>query len=336
MAIEIDEGSSRRHHTVPRFLLRRFADREGNLSRFDMTGDVPVSGRVNAKSATVVEDFYVLDTVSRRYDIEERETIARLEDNAAKVLRRLWNAEDLTSVWPLSAGDRNAMCAFLTSLVLRTPRFRRHTQEVAENWLKQEDRDIHPIDLFRSGVITGEPEVLAAVRRHYGVWTADEDAPPNFHAEMFRQYFNPLSKHLWDQRWILMRSDEPFLAISDNPVVLLSNLGGDSEPNFHSLDFNQSRASFTPLGRNLLLFTDWHPAEVLRRTRLNGDMVTALSAEHAKFALAMLLANADRHVFCHPEDDVIRRLFSDAGYPSKRTGGRSTTVRRDGHRGVDT
>lgn len=314
VAIQIDEGASRRHHTVPRFLLRRFADRQGNLKRFDVAGDVPVSGHVNAKSATVVEDFYVLDTVTRRYDVEERETISRLEDDAAKVLRRLWDTEDLDSVWPLSEKDRNAMCAFLASLVLRTPRFRRQTQEAAENWLKRQDRDLHPIDMFRSGVITGEPETLAAVRRRYGLWTAEEDAPPNFHAEMFRQYFNPLSKHLWDQRWILMRSDQPFLAISDNPVALISNLDGDSEPNFHSLDFIRSRASFTPLGRNLVLFTDWHPAEVLHRARLNGDMVVPFSPGRAKFALTMLVANADKHVFCHPEDHFVEHLFSDAGY----------------------
>ncbi|WP_336633326.1 MULTISPECIES: DUF4238 domain-containing protein [unclassified Microbacterium] len=108
---------------MPRFLLRSFADERGNLRRFDISGDVTRAGRVNAKIATVVEDFYVIDSLTARYDIEKRENISRLEDGGAKILHRLCAANDLANVWPLSECDRGALCSFLASLVLRTPSF---------------------------------------------------------------------------------------------------------------------------------------------------------------------------------------------------------------------
>jgi hypothetical protein len=129
---------------------------------------------------------------------------------------------------------------------------------------------------------------------------------------VFRNNFNSLAQHLWGQRWILMRAEQPFFSISDNPVALLSNIARGVEPAFHTVDFMASRASFTALGRDLLLFTDWHPAELLRRATANGDTVISFDPDRARFALSMLIANSDRYVFSHPHDDVTHNLFASA------------------------
>lgn len=296
---------------IPQFLLRRFAANRSVMKRFDVTLENLVGSRIHVKSATRERDLYVLDGLGKSYDYDERVVMGDLDDRAAKVLNRLWSADDLESVWPLSDHDRGALAQFLASLVLRTPRYRRHSQAIAEQSLADPDRLPLAIDLFRNGVITSESFPIKSVRRYFGVWMEGEEAPANFHAQVFRDHLNPLSKHLFEQRWILMRTPSPYFLLSDNPVALIDKTQAVEGFEYCSVNFLRSRAAFVALDRDLVLAIDWHPMETLRRTKDFGDQVVDFHENHARRSFGILLGNADRHVFSHPDDMHIERVIEE-------------------------
>lgn len=311
MITGVSGQTSKGHHVIPQFLLRRFAADRSVLKQFDVTSENLTGSRVHVKSATKEDNFYVLDGLHGSYDYDEREIMGKLDDRAAKVLHRLWGATDLASVWPLDDADRVTLAQFLAALVLRTPRFRRHSQSVAEHVLRDPDRHPLAIDLFRNGVITSESLPIEIIRKYYGVWLEGEPAPPNFHAQVLRDHLNPLGQHLFEQRWILMRTPHPQFFLSDNPVALVDEIPRDALPRYRGLDFIASKASMVALDRGLLLVTEWHPMEKLRRAKDFGDQCTDFHEGLARMACGVLLGNADRRVFSHPDDVIIETFVSE-------------------------
>lgn len=84
---------AKRHHTVPKFYLRRFADEGGTIERIGKT----TSDRqlIPVKRATVEVDFYTVETDDGPSDIIEQH-LSKIESLAASALRRLDRGDEPT------------------------------------------------------------------------------------------------------------------------------------------------------------------------------------------------------------------------------------------------
>jgi hypothetical protein len=303
---------SHNHHTVPQFWLRQFADSLGFLKEVDVPLDISTElniRRMHVRQATVERDLYVLDSWFETHDVDERQIFGPLEAKAGRILATLRNAQDLSSVWPLTERERNHLARFLAASVIRTPKYRQHAQLDLEQRVARKDRPLHPIDLYRSGVIVGDPDDMARLGRTKGLWKADDLAPSNVQSDYMRAEIPKLSKHIFNQRWVLMRAPEATFVLSDNPVALLT-----TEPlTLHTLDSLKSRMSFTALSRELLLITQWHPSDVLATMPLNGDGIIPFEAQRAVKARAVMIANAHAHFYEHPDDSIAEDLWVRRG-----------------------
>ena len=303
---------SHHHHTVPQFWLKEFADTDKFFKRFKAPGGELIGKRVHVRNATTVDDLYVLDTWSATHDIDEQKIMSPIEREAAKALRPLWDAEDLSTVWPLTDRARNDLAAFLALSVIRTPKYRHDAQIDMEHQVMKSDRPLDFIDLFRSGVIVGDPDDLMRLGRTRGVWREGDQAPSNVQSDYMRAELPKLTRHLFYQRWVLMQAPVPTFVISDNPVALTGQPMTYAGPTFYSVNSRDSRMSITALSRTLLLITDWHPETVLAGLHLNGDGVIPFDAERAGLARATLIINAHREFFEHPDDHIIEDLLARA------------------------
>lgn len=297
------------HHTVPKFWLKQFADSQGFLKEFDVPKDVQnelTKRRKHIRRATVEKDLYVLDSWFATHDIDEREIFGPLEDRAAKVLGTLRNAQDLSRVWPLPDQERNDLARFLAASVIRTQKYREHAQLDLEQQSARKDRPLDAIDLFRSGVILGEPDDMARLGRRYGLWQEGDKAPSNVQSNYMRAEIPKLSRHLFNQRWVLMRTPDPEFVLSDNPVALLTT----EPPTLHTLSALESRMSFAALSRTLILITEWHPVDVLSKLPMFGDGVIPFDRQRAGMAAWTLISNAHAHFYEHPDDRVVEDVWA--------------------------
>jgi hypothetical protein len=76
-------GRARRHHLVPEFYLRRFADENGRIRRLDMSGGNVVMSVTNAAVET---DFYTIQTGDGPSDAIEQQ-LSEIETRAAEAFR---------------------------------------------------------------------------------------------------------------------------------------------------------------------------------------------------------------------------------------------------------
>jgi len=300
---------SHEHHTVPRFWLRQFADANGFLKQIEADKDEFVVRRIHRRKATVVNDLYVLDTGQQIYDTDERKLLGPIEAKGSKALSALRKAADLSTVWPLADEARSHIAMFLAASVLRTPKHRQIVEFEIERYLERADRPFGAIDLFRSGRIVGEPESMDRLGRRYGLWREGENVPSNVHSDYLRTELPNLARHLFHQRWALMRTPVATFIIPDNPVALTGILA-TGMPDFYNANFLDSRMSFAALTRNLVLVTDWHPSAVLAKAQLNGDMILPFDQQLAQITRALLIANAHTHLFEHPDDTIIEDFWA--------------------------
>ena len=303
------------HHTVPKFWLKKFADSKGFLKKFDVNSDDISGRRVHSRRATVEKDLYVLQTLDETFDVDEQKVHGPIENRAARALAPLWDCSDLSHVWPLADQAREDVAGLLAASVMRTLKYRNHVELAAERYLDRDDRSVAAVDLYRSGVLTGDPDTLARAAKRYGLWNKGEKAPANLHSDYVRSELRNLVRHLFEQRWILMRTPDPSFVISDNPVALIGELSETVAPSVHSVDFLSSRGSVTALSRDLLLMTDWQLPAVLAPLPHHGDMVVPYDPRRVDFMRGLLLRNADTQVFGHPDDSIlesVRERFSSS------------------------
>src|SRR6266851_7427457 len=128
-------NASRRHHTVPRVLLRRFSPvpRSENppIWNLDLSSGRPSKTSVN--NETVIRDFYRINKTSRPVSQGwAEEMLSRIESDAAEPIRKL--VEGI----PLTVLERESMAFFLHVQRERTPTSRAWHAFLAETILLEE------------------------------------------------------------------------------------------------------------------------------------------------------------------------------------------------------
>jgi hypothetical protein len=118
-----------RHHTVPRFLLERWADKSSQVQTYN---------RIERQFATrnirdlAIRNFYTFIDLDGRKDSSMESILGEIEKPAAAVLRDVLNPFAMPQ--PVEVSDLAALAQFAAFLVVRTARHRRESELHAE-WL---------------------------------------------------------------------------------------------------------------------------------------------------------------------------------------------------------
>ena len=211
-------GRSKRHHTVPAFYLKRFADSSGRIERIESLSATPLL--LSVRNASVETDYYTVITDGEPSDVIGRK-LAEIEGLASEAFRHL--DEGL----PPSPDDVAGLCNFLALQLTRVRSFRdsidRFSTDVMRRIMALEasrgpERVAHVIE-EATGEKASEGDVAEAME-----WMTtggfDLELHPNAAILSMLQAASPLVDMFAQMRWTVARFEEPVLLTSDNPVTL--------------------------------------------------------------------------------------------------------------------
>jgi hypothetical protein len=187
-------GVGAKHHTVPAFYLRRFADKDKHLLvRERPTGTL--STRTVSKLA--VTDFYTAITKDGQLDAAIEQILSVVENNAAEVLQLLLSP--FRRPGPLAAEDHLALCQFLAFQMVRGPRKRREIELEADYAVKMQAGDALTERDLRE--ITAVPH-------------------PNAHIQLMGPLAYSIFQWLQHRPVQIVWLDAPLLVTCDEPVLV--------------------------------------------------------------------------------------------------------------------
>ena len=184
-----------KHHTVPGFILRRFAAGGKRLLVWRRaTGEV----RPGSVDDLAITNFYTILNTDGQFDGRMEQLLGTVEADAAQVLKLLLLSA-LRRPGPLTAEQRSMLCQLVAFQMVRGPRKRREIELLGDYGWK----------ILDNGQLTErELRELTAVPH------------PNEHIRLM----GPVSQAIWQsllRRPVqLVRLDAPLLVISDEPVVV--------------------------------------------------------------------------------------------------------------------
>jgi hypothetical protein len=109
-------GIARKHHTLPAFYLKRFADDKGLLSKWDTASST--WSPIRPKSASVEVDFYIVETEEGPSDAIEN-ALSAIEGRAAEVIHMI-----AAGTWPIPVERKAQLAEFLSLQRVRGTGFR--------------------------------------------------------------------------------------------------------------------------------------------------------------------------------------------------------------------
>lgn len=267
----------RRSHIVPKFYLRAWAENERIAMRDAESGVEEIR---NLKTAGVLRDFYLRERPDgdEIYDVEW--SLGEAENAAAPLLRKL------PKQWPPSPEDRNALAQFLGLQHLRGPAFRVWRRKLIESAATSFAHEGYSAD-----------EIKAAVEHQLN---ATQD-----NAQMLR--LSRVTGSLFgSMHWTLVYFGQPWLATSDQPIVVWPLGRGQMRPspNDDTVGLTDIFEVFVPLDPSHLLLMSWI---------YEADTVTEGERSHAALANSFCIANAGTQWFHLIGGDV--PLTADAQGP---------------------
>ncbi|MFJ9623109.1 DUF4238 domain-containing protein [Streptomyces sp. NPDC101181] len=281
----------RHHHTVPRLLLRRFADGK-RIMRVPLDGSEPKP--IGIGDATVRSHFYSMQDETGQRDDTIENLLSDLEDQAARVLTKIITEY----VWPLSPGDRAVLGDWVAAQVARIPAARQANNEITDQLMKIE---------IAAG---GKPEVRCRLEATRGRPASDEEVNAAW-AELtdFSSYYIelPVNDHLLSmaeamevaygwimaRSWQLCRFERRALLLSDHPVTLLRDETG---PPWTGVGLANAAAIMVPIDRR---------AAIIMTTPRDGDGLFPANTKVARELNHRFAWNSRSELFYHPDDDPV-------------------------------
>ncbi|SPE99989.1 DUF4238 domain-containing protein [Streptomyces sp. MA5143a] len=281
----------RHHHTVPRLLLRRFADGK-RIMRVPLDGSEPKP--IGIGDATVRSHFYSMQDETGQRDDSIENLLADLEDQAARVIAKVIDEH----VWPLPIDDRAVLGEWVAAQSARIPAARKANNEIADQLLKME---------IAAG---GKPEVRRRMEAQGKGPVSDEDVEATW-AELtdFSGYFVelPVNDHLltmadamvvayeWmmARSWQLCRFGRRTLLLSDHPVALLRD---ETAPAWSGVGLANAAAIMVPIDRQ---------AAIIMTAPGGQDGIFPASAKLAKELNHRFAWNSRIELFHHPDDNPL-------------------------------
>jgi hypothetical protein len=243
---------ARRHHTVPKFYLNGFANHGGRIGLVRLPGDVRTVQPT--KDASVINNFYNVDTATGRPDAVETVISEQIEGPAARVFEKIRNRDD----WPLDARDREALAALVAFQHMRGPDSRRRLGQISTAIAQvatstDSGRDNLMADARARGV-----EISDAQANEMWEFFAQPDGPSvatisEAHIRMMIDTLADVMPYYIGRQWTLVRFRRKYLLTSDTPVSLLPH--PSAHPNA-GLGLATAAAIILPVSRDTGLIMD--------------------------------------------------------------------------------
>ncbi|MEW1685448.1 DUF4238 domain-containing protein [Streptomyces sp. NPDC093594] len=281
----------RHHHTVPRLLLRRFADGK-RIIRVPLDGSGPKP--IGIGDATVRSHFYSMQDETGQRDDAIENLLSVLEDQAARVITKIVAEQ----VWPLSADDRAVLGEWVAAQTARIPAARQANNEVADQLLKIQ---------IAAG---GKPEVrrrLEAKREKPvtqkevdDVWAELTDfssyyveLPVNDHLLSMAEAMEVAYECIMVRSWQLCRFERKSLLLSDHPVTLLRD---ETTPAWSGVGLANAAAIMVPIDRRVA---------IIMTAPADRDGIFPASTKVARELNHRFAWNSRSELFHHPDDDPV-------------------------------
>lgn len=282
---------AKRHHTVPKFYLKRFSDDRELLTRIELPG---IRRTISAKDATVHSDFYTAEAEDGMPSGEFETWLGAIESLAAPAFEHVIDG----GRWPPTPEDRWAIAAWAALQYLRTPAMRRALDEMADQILK-----LH----IATG---GKPALRRILADMHGELPADSDVEEwwrdlaafddyevkqhaNNHLQMILDQLPGFTRTFVARGWWLVRFSRRTLLTSDSPVVLVAS---EDQPAWIGVGLLTAETIVVPLDRYALL---------MMRNIGDDDLVWPGSTRLWRHTVPLIATSAQRYVFHHPEDAAL-------------------------------
>lgn len=294
---------AKRHHFVPQFYLRGFADDAERITTVTLPGEQRYTQVIRKTAAE--NGFYAVPGHPDGSDAFEK-ILSQVEGEAASILARIKAGQ-----WPLSPKDRASLAYYLALQVTRGPEQRRNMDRLAAHFTR--------IEIGYGG----KAGVKGWVKEQYGVDISDAEAeelwaqatqpggPPIRHTalahiQQMMELVDTIHPSLSFRPWMLVRFDEASLITSDTPVSLIARQ--DDGPAM-GVGFLTAQHILVPLSRKLgLAMTDPEmsidlgiPVEKVRAGEC--DFAEDGSAGIADFFNTVTARQASLRLYHHPDDD---------------------------------
>ncbi|CAL9455417.1 hypothetical protein SUDANB15_02511 [Streptomyces sp. enrichment culture] len=284
----------RHHHTVPRLLLRRFADGK-RIMRVPLDGTEPKS--IGIGDATVRSHFYSMQDETGRRDDAIENLLADLEDQAARVITKIITGH----VWPLSPDDRAVLGEWVAAQTARIPAARQANNEIADQLLKIEiaaggkPEVRRRLEAKREGPVSDE-EVDAAWAELTDFSSYYVELPVNDHLLSMAEAMAIAYKWIMARSWQLCRFERKTLLLSDHPVTLLRDETG---PAWSGVGLANAAAIMVPIDRR---------AAIIMTAPGGRDGMFPASTRVAKELNHRFAWNSRSELFHHPDDDPVASI----------------------------
>lgn len=288
------------HHYVPQFLLRGFADENGQLLA-TRRADLQASHRTAVRRAAAENGFYKVptdDLTPESRDGHNPEALegsfSELETRASKDIRSIISGSD-----PYSDEMHYRMATFVALQLTRSPRFRRDyvalanraarallgerlTDDRLRQHLAEHGRGTgaEQIAMFRKEVMEGNFKIV----------------PSTVHLvqETIKFGIETLSPLMFERTPKVLRFEEPLLLTSDVGAAPWS----PNDPIPWSTGVANAHAVFLPLNRRTVF-------ALTRDDSQTNSEDHPIWAENSNFALANA---ADQWIYQHPDDTALNRI----------------------------
>ena len=282
-------GSPRRHHYIPKFLLRQFSGRQKQLMRITLPFQENQSSRkaTHINKLAVAKDFYTAETHQGPSEVNEN-FLAEWDNAAAELIRKLLNPE----AWPIPEEEKLKLSIWFSLLLSRSPHFRRMTEALAE-----------VVTQFASEAVDSAPldDVLELHQNH--------------HIKMMLNALEQLAEPIYHRHWMLVRLSADGLVLPDSVPIML---GGPPDPQLGVGLATATELIFPVDRRHLICMHTFGPPlpPVI-------EVPEAASSYMIQHYNNPLISGSWSELFCHPDDyaQVIHIAERHGGAPLFSSGG---------------
>jgi hypothetical protein len=294
-------STAKRHHYVPAFYLRGFADGD-RITTVRLPGDQRYTNSVRRTAAE--NGFYAVPNHPDGADSFEK-SLSHVEGRAAGIFASIEAGE-----WPLASRDRADLAYFIALQAIRGPEQRRNMDLVGAAMTRLEVGHV------------GKANVKAWAKRQYGADLTDAEAeklweeavqpggPPIRHTalahiEQILELVDAIHPSMSFRPWTLVRFEDQSLITSDTPVVLVA---GPADRLNTGVGFMTAQNVFYPLTRKLGLIMGDPQVMIdlgvhVARVR-NGEFDLSMAGSHDVVELFndCVAWRSSIALFHHPED----------------------------------
>jgi len=289
---------ARRHHLVPQFYLRRFADGNDRIVQCRL-GEPPNIHVTSISNAVVETDFYTVQEKSGEKTDRFESHLSSIEGEAATGFRSLLDEEE----WPLSVETRFRISTWIALQAVRGAKTRNSINDVADIMLKTIVFGAGKQGLKRVLEESGDTESLKDLD---GMWELisdfdqfNIDVHPNQHLSQIFEMLPGITRLMAARKWnyvlfkrkSLLTCDEPVVLIAHADPSLLMGVGLGTAPNI-----------LVPLSRRAGLWLselqdNFSEGQLSRNdVRIEGTTLLANTFNDA------VIGNARRAILTHPDD----------------------------------